>query len=100
MCDSNRYHAHVQNASTAPQRGHVALFEPFAERCDSLCGVAANTIQGGVGALNAAKVAFIEATKSVVVQAASISASMCEMNRYHTHTDTSAQKKSAHCSWL
>ena len=43
MCDGNRYHAHDQNASTAPQRGHVALFEPFTERCDSLCGVVAVT---------------------------------------------------------
>ena len=70
MCDSNRYHAHVQNASTAPERGHVALFEPFTERCDSLCGVAAET-----------------AAETVPIQTASEKAyknQMCDGARYRT----------------
>ena len=35
---------HIQKASTTPQSGHIALLEPFTERCDSLCGVAAVTV--------------------------------------------------------
>ena len=32
---------HVQKASTSPQRGHTALLEPVAERCDAFGGVGA-----------------------------------------------------------
>ena len=69
-----RYHAHVQNASTAPQRGHVALFEPFTERCDALCGVGAAIV-------------LAKTAETVVIQTASEQRAkyqMCDGARYRT----------------
>ena len=62
---------HVQKASTAPQRSHIALLECLAESCDALCGVGA-----------AAKLMVV--TKGAVLQAANIASPKCEMNRYRT----------------